>query len=240
MTGFIGLFCRRALKANRRNAFTLIELLVILAILGVMVTVVLPMIASGSDMSRVRTATRGVMQMSRYARTMAVLHQNAMELVFSENGKLSVVLEGGGGHGESIVSAKAFSTTNAVADAEAAKMAEFESGHDDSSGGGSGYEMANVNTEQNYEQVRFKFLGYSDTADAGRFSHLLSPAKSSSPVNDVGDTDEISATVRVRYKSNGTCRPYSVKVTVEGDDAFSLTVMVDMLGAAKVVEDEER
>ena len=205
-----------------------------LAVLGVLAAVVLPMVSGGSDMSRVRVATRGVMQMSRYARTMAVLHQNAMELVFSENGKLSVEMEAGGGGGDSIVSAKAFSTTNAVADAEAAQMAELTAEHGDDTGGG-GYAMADVNTEQTYEQVRFIFLGYSDTADAGRYSSLPS---SSTFSDDVNSTEE-SATVRVRYKSNGTCRPYSVKVTVEGEDAFSLTVNVDMLGAAKVVEDEE-
>ena len=178
--------------------------------------------------------------MSRYAKTMAVLRQGTMELEFSEGGKLSAIMEGKSGGGESIVSAKAFSTTNATADAEAARMAEFETAHDDGSGGGGkSYEMAEVNTEKTYEQIRFTFEGYTDTADAGRFSHLLSPPKSSAPADDDNANEDGARTVRVRYKSNGTCRPYRVKVSAEGDNAFSLTVAIDMLGAAKVEEDEK-
>ena len=222
-----------------RGAFTLIELLAILAILGVMVTLVAPMIAGGSDVSRVRSAARGTMQMSRYARTMAVLHQGAVELAFSENGRLNVSMEGGGG-GESIVSAKAFATTNAIAEAEAARIAEFATEQGDDSGGGRGYRMADVNTEQNYEQVRFTFLGYTDTADAGRYSHLLSPSGSTGSPGDEEDEDgESVRAAHVRYKSNGTVRPYKIKVSAEGDNAFSLTVAVDMLGAARIEEDEK-
>jgi len=232
-------------RPARCAAFTVIELIVIIVILGVMVTIVLPMIGSGSDISRVRTATRGVLQLSRYARTMAILRQNAVELTFTESGKLSVVMEAGGGGGESIVSAKSFSTTNAVAAAEEARMAEFEVGHGDSggagSGGGGGYvSMSDVNTEQAYKQVQFIFLGYTDTADAGRSSHLLSPTPSKNAADDEGDADgENARTMCVRYKSNGTVRPYRVKVAAEGDNAFSLTVAVDMLGSARVEEDEK-
>jgi len=227
-----------------RSAFTLIELLVILAVLGVMVTIVGPMIAGGSDMARVRTASRGAMQMSRYARTMAVLHQSATVLTFSENGKLSVALEGGGKQSESIVSAKSFAVTNSVAAAEEARMAEFETTQGDTSSGGGGgsYVMADVNVDKDFEQVKFVFLGYTDTADAGRYSHLLTPSKNAGAADDMqdsGDEERVPA-VSVRYKSNGTVRPYKVRVMGEGDDAFSLTVVVDMLGSARVEEDEER
>ena len=223
-----------------RNAFTLIELLVIIMILGVMVVAIGSIIAAGSDMSRVRTATRGFMQMSRYARTMAVLHQSAVDLVFSEDGRLGVVLVSGGGGGESIVSARAFATTNAVADAEAARMEEIAAGHGDSDGDGGGkgtYVMAEVNTEKIYEQVRFTFERYTDTADAGRFSRV-SPAAPAGDKEEEDEEDGGARAVRVRYKSNGTCRPYRVKVSADGDNAFALTVVVDMLGSVSVEEDE--
>ncbi|MCL1919699.1 MAG: prepilin-type N-terminal cleavage/methylation domain-containing protein [Kiritimatiellaeota bacterium] len=229
--------------SRSRNAFTIIEIIVVMVVLGIMVAMVAPMVTSGGDVSRVRTATRGFTQMSRYARTMAVLHQSATELSFSEDGKLSVVLEGGGNSGgESIVSAKSFAVTNAVAAAEAARMEEMEaepSGTPDGGGGGS-YAMAEVDTHKDYERVCFTFLGYTDTADAGRYSHLLSPPKNASAADDKEDEDEENArAARVRYKSNGTCRPYRVKVSAEGDNAFSLTVAVDMLGSARVEEDAE-
>ena len=216
-------------------------MLVIIIILGVLVTIVRPVISTGGDMSRVSAAARGVMQMSRYARTMAILHQNAMELTFSGSGKLSVTLEGNGGRGESIVSAKSFAVTNSVTAAEEARLAEFATEHDNTSGGGSGaYTMADVNVDKSYAQVRFVFLGYTDTADAGRYSHLLTPSASTSAVDDKEEGDEDSVrVVRVRYKSNGTVRPYRVQVKGEGDNAFSLTVAVDMLGSAKVEEHEE-
>ena len=225
---------------RNRSAFTIIEIIVVIVILGVMLSIVAPMVSSGGDVSRVRTAARGVTQTSRYARTMAVLHQKAIELTFSTDGKLSVALEGGEGGGESIVSAKAFANTNVVGEAEAARTA----GAEDSGGSGGGaYVMADVNTAKHYEQVCFEFLGYTDTADAKRYSHLLSPSKSAgvSSDEDYGATEDEDnvRTVSVRYKSNGTCRPYKVKVSGGGDNAFSLTVAVDMLGAAKVEEDEK-
>ena len=231
---------RRVKIRHTRSAFTIIEIIVVLVVLGVMLAMVAPMVTSGGDVSRVRTATRGVMQMSRYARTMALLHQNAVEVSFSANGRISIVMEGGGKGTESIVSAKSFASTNAIADAEAARAAELETDHGGGSGGGGSYTMADVNVDKDYEQIRFVFLGYTDTADAGRYSHLLSPSKNAGAGDEEEDEDgESVRVVRVRYKSNGTVRPYKIKVTSEGDNAFSLTVRVDMLGAAKVEEDEE-
>jgi hypothetical protein len=119
-------------------------------------------------------------------------------------------------------------------------MAEFETEDHSGGSGGGGYVMADVNTEQAYEQVLFIFEGYTDTADAGRYSHLLSSPKKT---NENYAEDDEDAVTRVRYRSNGTCRPYKVRIIAESDEeekAFSLTVAVDMLGAAKVLEDEER
>jgi len=224
---------------RNRSAFTVIELLVIIIILGVMVTIIAPMVTAGGDVARVRSATRGMTQLSRYARTMALSHGYALELSIHENGKISIAPEGGRGGGESIVSARSFATTNVVGEAEAARLAEFDTAHDASGGGGGPPSMADVNVDKVYEQIRFIFLGYTDTADAGRYSHL--PASGgASAIDDEEDEDgENVRVVRVRYQSNGRVRPYRVKVTGEGDDAFALIVAVDMLGSVKVEEDEE-
>jgi Tfp pilus assembly protein FimT len=75
---------------------TLVELLVVMVIIGVMALVILPSFGSGSDIARIKTASRGVMQMTRYARTMAVLYQTPMDLVITSDGELRVERRGGG------------------------------------------------------------------------------------------------------------------------------------------------
>ena len=227
-------------RAGRRHrGFTMVELLVVLVIIGVMALVIGPTFTTGSDIARVKTATRGAMQMSRYARTMALLHQTPVELVFTSDGVLRV--EQVEGAGVSLVSAKAFASTNVTGEAalpEEADPAERAgaSGRPDGSeggpqGGGAGYVMADLNIEKKYEQVVFRFEGYTDSLDDGR------TAKESDK-EDTEGTDEVE-TVRIRYQSNGTCRPYKVRVAAAGDEAWSMTVVIDVLGAARVEEEDE-
>ena len=220
---------------RHRSGFSLVELLVVIVIIGVMALVVGPTFTTGSDVARMRTAARGAMQMSRYARTMAVLHQTPVDLTFGSDGTVSVTQVGGGG--ESLVSAKAFAVTNAVAAAEEeaeaseARTEEAAAAEAASAGGGGGasYVMADVNAEKKYESVTFHFEGYTDTLDERR---------------GVGREEEESSeedvqTVRIRYKSNGTCRPYRLRVSAGEDGPLTLTVVVDVLGAARIEEDDE-
>lgn len=222
---------------RKNGGFSLVELLVVIVIIGVMAMVVGPTFTTGSDVARMRTAARGAMQMSRYARTMAVLHQTPVDLTFGSDGTVSVTQVGGGG--ESLVSAKAFAVTNAAAAAEEAEEAERESRTEEPAaaeaasaggGGGASYVMADVNAEKKYENVTFQFEGYTDTLDERR---------------GVGREEEEASeedvqTVRIRYKSNGTCRPYRLRVSAgEDEGALTLTVVVDVLGAARIEEDDE-
>ena len=54
------------------------------------VTTALSTLGTSVDYFRVKTAARGVTQMSRYARTMAVLYQTPVELIFGSDGTLRV------------------------------------------------------------------------------------------------------------------------------------------------------
>jgi hypothetical protein len=57
-------------------------------------------------------------------------------------------------------------------------------------------------------------------------------------VSDSSD-DREAQTFRVRYKSNGTCRPYRLRVTAEGDENCAMTVVIDLLGSAKIETEDE-
>ncbi|HNX33662.1 MAG TPA: type II secretion system protein [Kiritimatiellia bacterium] len=223
------------------GGFTLVELLVVIVIIGVMALVIGPSFTAGSDAARVRTASRGVMQMSRYARNMALLHQTQVDLVFTSDGTLSVAQMAAASEG--IVSAKAFGVTNSAAEAEAAELsaepAETPEAEGGSGGGGAGYVMADLDIDKKYEQTSFVFDGYTDTLDGkhGRFS--ARPDDDEEASQGEGEGEEEVKTFRVRYKSNGTCRPYRVRVSASGDESFVLTVVVDVLGAAKIEEEEE-
>lgn len=65
------------------GAFTLIELLLVLVIVGVVAAVTVPGVARSMRGNRLRTASRMVVMAGRYARTMAILQQQEVELVFS-------------------------------------------------------------------------------------------------------------------------------------------------------------
>src|SRR5512133_1227709 len=98
-------------RAKRRlHGFTMVELLIVIVIIGVMAAMIGPTFTAGSDIARVKTASRGVIQMSRYARIMALLHQTPVELVYTSDGALRVEQVASGGEG--LVSAQAFASTN--------------------------------------------------------------------------------------------------------------------------------
>lgn len=217
-----------------KSGFTLVELLIVLVIFGVLAAVIGPSFSSGSESARVRAAARGALQVSRYARTMAVLHQKPVELTFSSDGHLSVSIASSGG--ESLVSAQAFAVTNAAAAEDEALAKEVEA--KDALEGGAEYTMADVNVTKVYEEVTFVFLEYTDSVDDGRYERL--PTGRDEKQEKGEDALERDVTrASVLYRSNGTCRPYKVRIAGVDEGAFSLTMAVDRLGAVRIEEDEE-
>ena len=69
---------------NLRRGFTLIELLVIVAIIGVMLGSAVMSVGAGSASAQMKSATRRVLQLSRQARTMALLRQQAAVITYEE------------------------------------------------------------------------------------------------------------------------------------------------------------
>ena len=76
----------------RRSAFTLIELLLVVAISLIAVGIAVPMFAKSFQGSQLRTAARNVVMSVKYTRSMAVLKQHYMAILFDRvAGSLEVV-----------------------------------------------------------------------------------------------------------------------------------------------------
>jgi prepilin-type N-terminal cleavage/methylation domain-containing protein len=215
-----------------RRGFTLIELLIVVIIIGVMAFVVGPSVTTGSDYARLKAASRGVVQLSRYSRTMALLRQVPVELVYSSDGKLRV--EPAASTGEKLVAADAFVRTNLLEEAEEIATPALRGESETQRAGGSSYQMADLELEREYKQISFRFEGYTDTMDGGGSQRL-----SSSWSLDFPEDDEESASFRVHYRSNGTCRPHRVRILAGGDDLEFMVVDVNMLGVARVLREDE-
>ena len=209
-----------------RRGFTLVELLVVIVIIGVMALMIGPTFTAGSDIARVKTASRGVMQMSRYARTMAVLYQTPMALVISSDGGLRVE-RGQGGNEAPAVSA----TAELPGKADTSAPSEQPGG-----GGGASYVMADLNAEKVYEQVTFTVALDQDALEKDEADVVLKEEEKDQEDHPA----EAVKTTRIPYESNGRCLPYTVRVQAAGDDgADALTVAVDRFGVAKVLNGDE-
>lgn len=223
-----------------RGGFTLVELLVVIVIIGIMALLFGPNITAGSDMSRVKSASRAAMQLSRYARTMALLHQTPVEVEFSSSGRVRVrVVESGGG---AIVSSRAFAGTNVIAIARRDGVEEEEEEEEEgvsvpqeTGSGGSSYQMGEVDLEKEFEGIVFSFDSYTDTFDGGQSARYLSERERERAFDDDGVEEE---RFTIRYRSNGTCRPHRFKIAADSEGAHEVVVVVNMLGAAQIEGDE--
>jgi len=208
----------------RRAGFTLIELLLVITIMGVLTAVILPQFHVGMSGMRVRTATLGYMQAARYARTMALLHQIETAVVCESGGVVRVEagLLRGEGHGpylvpENVDAAAAPEGKGARLFPPAVAMgAPAETTAETLAQEGDVAEA--VRSEQKFEDIHVQFLEYSDEekTDSAIFGQPES--------------------FRVRFRSNGTCRPHRVRVSDDSGTVLILTV--DMLGMS-TVEGEE-
>jgi len=210
------------------RAFTLIEMLLVVAIIGILVTMLAPRLQMLGG-PRSTAAARVLTQMTRYARTMALLHQVETELSVSPKGALRVSAAGapaadeetvmtavsdGAGLNASVAGANAgslFMGGGADADPAAADTAAAPAAEDD------------IAVERQLDSVTVTFLGYTDALD----DETLLAAE--------GDPEARPG--RVRFRSNGTCRPHRYKLT--DATGATLVVGVDLLGMATVLSGEE-
>ena len=78
----------------RRAGFTLIEIMIVVGIIAIMLASAVMSVASGRGAVRVKEATRGVIQLSRYAAALALLRQRPVVVTFFKDGKVEVRISG--------------------------------------------------------------------------------------------------------------------------------------------------
>ena len=78
----------------KRAGFTLIEIMIVVGIIAIMLASAVMSVASGRSAVEVKEATRGVIQLSRYASALALLRQRPVVVTFHKKGKVEVRISG--------------------------------------------------------------------------------------------------------------------------------------------------
>lgn len=221
----------------------------VIVIMSILISIIVPSM-TGSDVARVRTATRGVMQISRYARSMAVLHQQTLYLEITSDGKLRVTGGKDGGTSEAS-SPQPQSSSPSISK-------EDSSGSNDGggaiSGGGGSVHMSDVNTEKEYKQIHFHVeldedaLSDFEVENETELERVELEAKEGDKEEKEHPFGVSGEMVKIPYESNGRCLPYRVTITPatqsDNDDeteavADRAVLIVDRFGNV-TVEDEEK
>ncbi len=209
-------------------AFTLIELLLVVLILGIAAAAVLPRLTGMMEGGSAAVAARAIAQAGRYARTMALLNQVTMELVLNlDQPELRVeVAERSGGSTRGSETATAFgravSRDERLTDQRGLGLRDAA---EPSDGAGGPRRETDALAEslafaRKLDGVRITFGGYLDRPDL--------------PGADAGE----EGVVRIRYRSNGTCRPYRVVIQGERtEQRFELAV--DAVGTPELLRPGE-
>ena len=79
--------------------------------------------------------------------------------------------------------------------------------------------------ERDLPDAPVAFLGYADTVEKRALQGL-----------HVGGAGETNGVFRIRYRANGTCRPYRIAVGAEDDDGRAV-VTVDAVGTPRVLRE---
>ena len=202
------------MNERRTSGFTLVELLLVLAIIGVVTAVTLPSLTRAIRGNRLRTATKTIVMAGRYARSMAVLKQTDMILSFDLNaGSISVQPAGG-------------QAPPPADDAQDDGMAE------DGTVAG-----AEPDTPEWWDDARLE-NELDDFDDEAGASFLRSTSGEDISVARKLDRVKIvyvdrgrqkirceEGSCSIRYRTNGTCEPYELRLTDQRDMAVVLEVV---------------
>lgn len=207
------------------RGFTLIELLLVIAILGIMTAVTLPRFSRAMSGGRISVATRLLARTGRYARTMALLHQAPVDLVVRFDPPVLRV--------EAASRERPAEESSFPEDADAPRlepeaeaplpapdplsMARENFGETIEPTDTTEAFSDAVAVEHPLEKVTVEFLGYTDTVE---------------PFSGDPEAEE----VRIRYRSNGACRPHRWRIVDE--QGVAREIAVDIVGSFEIDDPE--
>ena len=245
-----------------RRGFTLIELLIIVAIIGAMLAGAVASVGAGMRSAHAKSATRRVLQLSRQARTMALLRQQPAVITYSE------VWDGGEFRG-SMIKVESKAEARNVDHLPLQSLSGYETF--DSGGDDDGQDEDDNSLRRAMEtieddslvgiHVKVEMLDQDGTAYGEKkrsisvFSnvdYLLRTARESTgakkdenaaPKDDDGDAKGVSADrndpVSIVYETNGRCEPHRITVYKDGqDESAGLVMEVDRFGKVTVEDDK--
>jgi len=248
------------------SGFTLIELLLVVVILGILTAIAAPRISPLLSGGYLRMGAREFAAAGRYARTMALLNQTPVDVTVEQGtGKITIKAR----EAQSLVSlgmsdlealTNDVGYTDALLGTSARRQASLSGGfglavskedREDSEWQGGlaatnvierireaeGAEVAatvsfsdSIDMDREIKGVKFVFEGYSDVVE--------SPSAYSQIVYE-DDMDRQEGPVTLRYRANGTVRPYRMTVVSENDETDKMHVIVNSVGTAKIVDGED-
>ena len=249
-----------------RRGFTLVELLLVIVILGILAVIAAPRITPLLSGGHLRMGSRELAAAGRYARTMALLNQTPVDVILKQ-GSGEIVIKAR--EAQSLTSlgmsdlaalTNALGYTDSLLDTSARRQASLSGGfgfavskEDRESSSfraeGSatnvidrikeerGEEVAStvsfsdtIDISRKAEGVKFWFDGYRDVVESrSAYSKIL---YEDSSVAEGGD-------ITIRYRANGTVRPYRVTVVNEDDENDKMFVTVNSVGTAKITDEED-
>jgi len=194
-------------------------LILVIAIIGVVTAVTLPSLVRSMRGNRLKAAARAVVMAGRYARSMAVLKQEERAVVFDiDGGKITVTSAGSprpaamGSDGEmgndqaSVPGGTNDISRSRISDVETNAVSETGAGEGNPAVGGlTGGESAAFALDR--VRIEYVDMKRGEKTSKGRCSIL--------------------------YRTNGTCEPYTVRVTDEYGE--SVTLDVDALSSVRTV-----
>ena len=252
----------------RRGGFTLIEIMIVVGIIAIMLASAVMSVASGRGAVRVKEATRGVIQLSRYASALALLRQRPVVITFHKKGRVEVRISGEA-TGSGDVGSPAdpiYREVDGKATITAAELAEDakESVEDSGASAGAltekekkGYfytkqvldpaVLAKEDADGEYEGVTFsvEVLGEDGEPLEREFAAARSlPQPKREKRNADGEPseeEEEEPPVSVTYETNGNVNPHRIIVRLEGESEAEegFAINISRSGKATVGDDEE-
>ena len=227
----------------RRSGFTLLELLLVLAILGSLVAIVAPHIGAGMAGTELAAASRSLLQAAKYARTMAVLNQTEVELVLtsakSETDFCQIEVRSAANAAS--YSEEAAGGTYDIYDATPADALVEEAPEEgDDANSPTNLSSAAASAKSFSEEVSasfkcrgitFLFESYDDTIDEEEAATAGAASVPASGGLD-GEEHEDFPQIRVVFRNNGTCRPFTIRVN--NGDEMAYLVRIDPIGRGRI------